>query len=207
VLPSDADVNTYLYDFADNPRMSKVMIHFDMNRSGAGMAWDFFIGSRSWLIDYLEDYDLWKFDLPETRCICAAVNSYPFNCWKDMFIDDLNVDSVRSRLLVEGEAILRAKDYNIDRLIKSSKRYCKIAGYTVPIANIPFVYASEAGNKMAVGEPFAAVYSDSSKGRIVSLRSVDPTGVDVSTIATKYGGGGHKHASGFKVPFDWCGDV
>jgi hypothetical protein len=36
---------------------------FDMNRSGAGLAWDYFqpMTSRLRFIDYLEDRDLWRF--------------------------------------------------------------------------------------------------------------------------------------------------
>ena len=37
-------------------------------------------------------------------------------------------------------------------------------------------------------------------GRVFSLRSTEE-GLDVSEIAKQYGGGGHKHASGFRVPY------
>ncbi|WP_224794071.1 DHHA1 domain-containing protein [Pseudomonas fluorescens] len=33
-----------------------------------------------------------------------------------------------------------------------------------------------------------------------SLRSTDE-GMDVSEVASQYGGGGHRNASGFRVPF------
>lgn len=54
---------------------------------------------------------------------------------------------------------------------------------------------------MAQGEPFAACYWDTPTHRIFSLRSSD-TGMDVSTIAKQYGGGGHVHAAGFRVNRD-----
>ena len=37
--------------------------------------------------------------------------------------------------------------------------------------------------------------------RIFSLRSTED-GLDVSEIASKFGGGGHKHAAGFSVPLE-----
>lgn len=49
------------------------------------------------------------------------------------------------------------------------------------------------------GEKFAACYWDTPDGRVFSLRSTDD-GMDVSEIAKVFGGGGHEHASGFKVP-------
>jgi nanoRNase/pAp phosphatase (c-di-AMP/oligoRNAs hydrolase) len=35
--------------------------------------------------------------------------------------------------------------------------------------------------------------------RVFSLRST-PEGMDVSEIAKQYGGGGHKHSAGFRIP-------
>ena len=58
---------------------------------------------------------------------------------------------------------------------------------------------SDAGHLMAQGEPFAACYWDTLDGRVFSLRSTDE-GLDVSAIASEYGGGGHAQAAGFKVP-------
>jgi oligoribonuclease NrnB/cAMP/cGMP phosphodiesterase (DHH superfamily) len=57
---------------------------------------------------------------------------------------------------------------------------------------------SDAAAKLAVGWPFAAYYWDSPTGREFGLRSA-PDGLDVSVIARKFGGGGHKHAAGFKL--------
>lgn len=51
---------------------------------------------------------------------------------------------------------------------------------------------------MGENEPFAVCYWDTEKKRTFSLRSTDK-GVDV--VAVKFGGGGHKHAAGFSVPF------
>lgn len=54
---------------------------------------------------------------------------------------------------------------------------------------------------MAQGELFAACYWDTPTGRVFSLRSTDE-GMDVSVIASQYGGGGHRNAAGFRVAFD-----
>jgi nanoRNase/pAp phosphatase (c-di-AMP/oligoRNAs hydrolase) len=59
--------------------------------------------------------------------------------------------------------------------------------------------ASEAGDEMCKGKPFAATYYVDKDGMYnFSLRSSED-GIDVSEIAKVYGGGGHKHAAGFKV--------
>jgi nanoRNase/pAp phosphatase (c-di-AMP/oligoRNAs hydrolase) len=60
------------------------------------------------------------------------------------------------------------------------------------------MYASEAGNIMSESFPFAGTYYDTALHRVFSLRSRE-SGIDVSEIAVRFGGGGHKHAAGFKV--------
>mgnify|MGYP001450666450 FL=1 len=72
-----------------------------------------------------------------------------------------------------------------------------IAGYQVPCVNTNSL-ASEIGNDLAKGQPFAAMYCDNADKRIFSLRS-DVDGVDVANIAKLFGGGGHFHAAGFAV--------
>lgn len=172
---------------------------FDMDRSGAGICWDFFFPDkpRPRLIDHIEDRDLWRFKLPQTREIQAAVFSYPydFSLW-----DDLTAGPV-GRFAVEGKAIERKHFKDIDELLGVCQRRMKIGGHDVPVASLPYTLTSDAGHKMATGEPFAACYWDTPNGRVFSLRSTDE-GMDVSEIAKQYGGGGHRNAAGFQLPYD-----
>jgi oligoribonuclease NrnB/cAMP/cGMP phosphodiesterase (DHH superfamily) len=171
---------------------------FDMNRSGAGIAWDFFFPgqSRPALINHIEDRDLWLFKLDGTREILANIFSYPldFEVWDTLFT--ASAEEMRS----DGIAIERKQKKDVAELTDKSKRRMVIGGFDVPVANLPPVYASDAGHLMCEGESFAACYWDTPDGRSFSLRSSD-AGEDVSAIAQQYGGGGHRNAAGFKVPF------
>jgi len=173
---------------------------FDMDRSGAGITWDYFFPDkpRPELINYIEDRDLWRFALSKTREIQAAVFSYPydFEVW-----DGLMHSVDLSRLALEGEAIERKHHKDIAELTGVVTRNMKIGGYVVPMANLPYTLTSDAGHLLAEGYPFAGCYWDTPDGRVFSLRSRDD-GADVSEIAKQYGGGGHKNASGFHVPFN-----
>lgn len=190
---------------ADQDRMegvpyARVYTVFDMERSGAGMAWDFFHPGkpRPRLIDHLEDRDLWRFKLPRTREIQAAVFSYPysFGTWGALMTDRLD------GLAVEGEAIERKHHKDVAELVHVCKRRLVIGGHSVWAASLPYTLTSDAGHLMAgPGEPFAACYWDTPDGRVFSLRSRDD-GMDVAEVAKLYGGGGHKHASGFRVPYE-----
>lgn len=59
-------------------------------------------------------------------------------------------------------------------------------------------YELEAERDAIKADSDAATYYDDSDGRRWSLRST-PEGADVAQIAEAFGGGGHKHAAGFRM--------
>ena len=172
---------------------------FDMEHSGAILTWEhYFPGQRPpQLLEHIEDRDLWRFNMLGTREIQANVFSYPydFKVWDELM--DMPVDD----LLAEGRAIERKHFKDIHELLGVVTRRMVIGGYNVPIANLPYIHVSDAAHKLCEGEPFAGCYWDTPKGRVFGLRSTD-AGVDVSEIAKQYGGGGHRNASGFTIPYD-----
>lgn len=179
---------------------------FDMERSGAGLTWDYFHPGppRPRLIDHIQDRDLWRFSLPYTRLISAALFSHPydFELWDDyMSRDDL------STLIVEGGAIERKHKQDIANLLPVVRRDMVIGGIRMPVANLPLTLTSDAGHQMATAASgIAACYWDTPEGRVFSLRSTDD-GPDCQAIAVQYGGGGHAHAAGFRMPLGWEGDA
>jgi len=179
----------------------KQLAHFtDLNRSGATLAWDYlFPGEdRPLLLGHIEDRDLWRFKLPGTREIQAAVFSYEytFELWDKL----MSADQVELlKLTAAGAAIERKHHKDVAELVGVCKRRMVIGGHEVPVASLPYTLVSDAGHLMAVGEPFSACYWDTAEGRVFGLRSAD-NGLDVSEVAKQYGGGGHARAAGFKVP-------
>ena len=172
--------------------------NFDMDKSGAMMTWEYMFPALKppQLLRHIEDRDLWRFVLPYTREIQAAVFSYPyeFDVWDSLM--DMSLDT----LVSQGKAIERKHHKDIAELLAVTARRMNIGGFNVPVANLPYTFSSDAGHVMGNGEPFAACYYDVPDGRVFSLRSED-SGEDVSAIAKLYGGGGHAHAAGFKVSF------
>lgn len=169
---------------------------FDMNKSGAVLAWEWFHAYEApQLLQHIQDRDLWKFELEGTREIQAALYSYPmeFDVWDRLMEMDL------AELRKEGEAINRAHMKNVNGLVEYLVQRQVIAGYEVPVLNCNYMFASDAGHAMAKGEAFSATYYDTQENRKYSLRSSNEGGIDVSAIAAKFGGGGHKHAAGFKL--------
>jgi oligoribonuclease NrnB/cAMP/cGMP phosphodiesterase (DHH superfamily) len=183
---------------------------FDMNRSGAGLTWDYFFAGekRPRLIDHIEDRDLWRFALPGTREINGCIFSHPydFETW-DSLVNEAEEEDLFASMKAEGRAIDRKMLKDIAELLGVATRRMKIGGVEVPVVNLPYTMASEAAGKLAEGAPFAAAYFDREDARVFSLRSRGDNGADVSAIAKMYGGGGHKNAAGFQMPVGWEGDA
>lgn len=182
---------------------------FDMDRSGAQIAWDYFNPGteRPGLVDYVGDRDLWWFKLPLSREINAFIfaHEYTFKNWD--YLNAMLGDHMSQQAAADmGGAIERKHHKDIAELLTQTTREMVIGGHRVPVANLPYTMASDAAGKLAEGQPFGATYFDKPGGRVFSLRSRGD-GLDVSAIAAAYGGGGHRNAAGFQMPVGWEGDA
>lgn len=179
----------------------KLNIIFDMNKSGARLSWEYFHPDTSIpaLVAFIEDRDLWRFNIEATKLVSNAIFSYEydFKIWDEL---RRRCDNDLSGLILEGKAIMRKHDKDIKELLTVTKHKMIIAGVEVYAANLPYTMASDACHILCEESklPFAATYYDTPTGRIFSLRSLD-NGADVSEIASRYNGGGHVHAAGFKL--------
>jgi uncharacterized protein len=170
--------------------------HFDLEKSGAVLAWEWAHGTPApWLLQYVQDKDLWTWKLPASREISAGLNSYPydFKIW-----DSLEKDVLER----EGRAILRFEHELVKRIIRHAI-WVRFEGQTVPCVQSA-ILTSQIGEQLSSGWPFCLIWHDRSGRRHFSLRS-EQAGADVAKIAVKYGGGGHTHAAGFSVPLGVAG--
>ena len=198
--PNMAESFEQFADLAEFHGFYPIRALFDMERSGAMLAWNYFFPriAPPKLIEHIQDRDLWRFALPKTREIQANVFSYPY----DFAVWDKLIGSDMETLAAEGEAIERKHFKDIAELVKVCRREITIGGIVVPAASLPYTLTSDAGHLMATehASKIGVCYWDTPDGRVFSLRSTDD-GPDVSEIAKQYGGGGHAHASGFRVPY------
>ena len=178
---------------------------FDMTRSGAGMAWDhFFPGEpRPWFVDYVEDRDLWRHALPHSEELCAYLGAVPFDFteWDKLASgsssEDRAADIERYQHL--GAAVLMKVKQYVAEVAKNAVlgEFCGHKG--VPFVNAPQCDISELVHALCVGKPLAVGWFVRGDGmHQYSLRS-EAGGVDVSELARKFGGGGHRHAAGFQL--------
>ena len=184
------------------PSSGKFYSYFDESKSGAVISWNFFFAIQEVpeILLRVQDRDLWKWEYPDTAAVTAALYSYPAEV--EVMCNFLSAGKTQlDQLRHEGRALLRARQKEIDLVIKTSVKLIDLDGCTVPIVNCSPSITSEVGNELAKEYPFAVMWHDFSHYRSFSLRSSADNlrHVDVSEIAKEFGGGGHKHAAGFKV--------
>lgn len=180
-----------------DPKFTSVYSYGNL-KSGAMLTWNYFFPTHPVprFVEHVDDRDRWQFKIIGTREVQANVFSYDytFENWNMLFTMDI------AQQIKEGAAIERAQAKNIKELKNVVVRRMNIGGYNVPVANIPYQFGSDMCNQLAKDEPFSAYYYDKPEFREFGLRSVDG-GVNVSDVAVQYGGGGHKHASGFRITY------
>jgi oligoribonuclease NrnB/cAMP/cGMP phosphodiesterase (DHH superfamily) len=167
--------------------------------SGAMLTWRYFYPGIEVprFIKYIDDRDRWQFKLPGSKEVQSNVFSYEytFENWDMLMDQDLDAQ------IRDGTAIERRLAKEIKELMGVVVRRMNIGGYNVPVANVPYQLGSDICHALAKNEPFSAYYYDKPTGREFGLRSEDG-GKHVGEIAKFYGGGGHEHASGFRVTFE-----
>lgn len=186
---------------------------FDMDRSGAGIAWDYFNKGkeRPLMINCIEDRDLWRWKVQDSKYILFSLDSInkTFKDW-NYFADSIEIRPEQINPFggfqhhkMIGKKIADFQQNLIDIIIRNVE-FLLIDGVKVPAVNSP-VLMSYIGDELVQKYGIGAIYYKNKKGFRFSLRS-DPKLHDCSKIAEKFGGGGHIAASGFGVK-SFCFEV
>lgn len=174
---------------------------FDMERSGVGITWDFFFRSRPLprFLSYIQDRDLWTFKIEETNEFITFFYEQPhdFNIWLE-YLDEGKVEEA----LQKGRHWREYQDMLIERV--SRRANCVIQNIDGNYQIVAYVnnsdLKSDIGNKIFKFFPYADFaciwdYHLHKNSVSISLRSTDDR-TDVSKIASKFSGGGHRNAAG-----------
>ena len=171
--------------------------HFDMTKSGAILSWEFFHPGKEApkFIQYIQDRDLWKWELEYSKEFSAAFDMVPFEFEEFEKFEDSSVfdDAVK-----RGSYILAYSKTVVKKVCEKAKPR-KFNGMDVLVVNSSH-WMSEIGARLSPNCDFAVIwYYDHEKRNIkVSLRSFHDL-IDVCEIAKSFGGGGHKRAAGFSL--------
>jgi oligoribonuclease NrnB/cAMP/cGMP phosphodiesterase (DHH superfamily) len=156
---------------------------------------------------YIADWDVWKFEYGnDTRNFITAFNAYDMNpaskLW-DRFLcfPDGMINSAASELIRQGETMTIYRDGWANEVCKSKGFAVDFEGYKCFALNLP--NCNSEYFKSVDNGTYEILMPFSFNGDLWTI-SLYSKVIDVSEIAKKYGGGGHKGASGFQcktLPF------
>lgn len=183
---------------------------FDTDHSGATIAWSYFHPDTPvpTLLKYVEDGDLYRFGLPDSREVLAYVytltNSFASFDIKNVekwntFVAEMEDPNERKRIVETGRLFAQYHEHVVLHGIHHAE-IVQFEGYECYLTGSSGEFASDIGNRLArLKPPIAIIIFADAEALRVSLRS--DGSVNVATLAQKYGGNGHPAAAGFEIPF------
>ena len=176
---------------------------YALDNSGCVIAWRYFHPGKGvpYLLEVIQDNDLFLFTNPESHRLVASLQ-YAAHTFKefDRIAKMMQTKRGRMSMLRDGDVLKNAEDMMIARLVERAERVV-FEGYTVYAVNTPLYYSQIANVISRVKKvPFGITWFYREGKLQVSLRT-SKSGVDVSQLAKKYGGGGHRGAAGFALDY------
>jgi len=167
----------------------------DVDRSGAGIAWDWWHPTlpRPWWVDYVEDRDLWRWALPDSRAINAWIGCHHLTF--DLFFLWGEAEVVPDEIMVEAGGALRMLNATVARQARYA-RSCEIGGDVMPVVNAT-AHMSETTEEVLIlhDATLAAYFTHNGTAWNYGFRSIDGS---ARAVAERLGGGGHPNAAGCK---------
>jgi oligoribonuclease NrnB/cAMP/cGMP phosphodiesterase (DHH superfamily) len=177
-------------------------LHFDMGKSGARLAWEFFHPGAPLpaLVRHVEDRDLWAWQYPETAGYVAALDMEPFDFARWQQIADF-APAETAAFVARGQA-MDEKFRHLAQDVAGGAQPLLFNGQAGLMVNAPGAFHSLVGELLSrQSGTFALMWAVGKDGQVkVGLRS--QRGYDCSPLAVSMGGGGHAQACGFRLPAD-----
>lgn len=201
----------------------KIYIKLDNAQSGAGLVYSEVreyenlkarknIYLWSTLVAYVQDRDLWKFNLPYSKEINVYIkhklgeydSSQPHSMLAKLEVVARTLSSIPSLypLVEAANQILADQKALVRSVVARASKYLihGVAMRLVVVNETEVEFTSEIGNELAKGkEGMGAIVYFQPNGKCkLSLRSIGD--IDVTTLTKQFGGGGHKNAGSCMLP-------
>lgn len=171
---------------------------FDIHHAACVLVWNYFFPDNKvpLLLQHVEDGDMWNLVLPHTQevSILLFMMGFDFEKWSEFSLQ-LEDITLKENIYKKAEVLGGYQDFLVER-IASRAQDGIFEGHEVKIINSP-IFVSEIGHLLCEYSPVTIIWYQSGDEKRVSLRS--DGSVDVSVLAEKYGGGGHREAAAFRI--------
>ncbi len=176
----------------------------DISEAACVLCWRFFFPDRPvpTAIVLVGDRDIWRLAEPDSPAFNEGLfheNTHPENdnLWLPLLKND---PAAVKRLVKRGQILLEAR-------LSAIRRQVSRAGFAIRFEGHRTLAINRNGDGdlghhiLSLGYEIAYCYSDGyQNGRLVTFVTLYAEHVDVSAIAVKFGGGGHRGAAGFSFP-------
>ncbi|ALT76834.1 DHH family phosphoesterase [Paucibacter sp. KCTC 42545] len=175
------------------------VVHFDMSKSGARLAWEFFLPEQPLpdLVRFIEDRDIWAWQYPESGAYLSALDmeAKEFERWQE--IAAFSPDETAA-FMARGAA-MDEKYRKLCADLAEGAQPLTFNGITGLMVNAPGMFHSLVGDLLsAKSGTFALMWSAGAGGAVkCGLRS--QRNFDCIPLAESLGGGGHAQACGFRM--------
>ncbi|KWU17942.1 DHHA1 domain-containing protein [Burkholderia cenocepacia] len=173
---------------------------FDMGKSGARLAWEYFHPGNPVpsLVAHIEDRDLFKWELEASRPFLAELDKLPydFQVWKRV----LEMSAGEYSEFIKPGVVAHEKYMSLCHEIAKDARPIELDGQAGLQVNCHPVFVDDVGQILfdRTGT-FAAMWHVGTHPSIkVSLRA--GPGFRVKELAEAFGGGGHPRSAAFRLP-------
>jgi hypothetical protein len=164
-------------------------VTFDLARSGAGLVWDEWVGGpRPWLVDYVEDRDIWRKALPDTDAVAAWLAQVDRTM---LMWDRLGSTHSPQTAVQEGRRVLASRDRYIDSVAPQAQ----VIPGRLALVNAPAWAVSDLLERLCERHhvPLAVAWHVEQDGRV----RCSARGTGARELAERFGGGGHPRAAGW----------
>lgn len=192
-----------------NTKIHGAVVILDNSHSGAGLCWEYFTGrcvNENKLVTYVEDWDLWRFDLGENT---KYIHHFLLEKVKTLVNWDILDEAMREEsslfaMLKVGAMNKEAHDDEVNDIACYAVNVIIEGEYGLAV-ECPRKLVSDVGHTLAKKcGTYGAMYTIDLEENLVywSFRSVkEEDSYDVEVLAKKLGGGGHKNAARTTVSF------
>lgn len=175
------------------------VVHFDMSKSGARLAWEFFHPEQPLpdLFRYIEDRDIWAWQYPESGAFLSALDmeSKEFVRWQE--IAAFSPEQVAS-FMARGAA-MDEKYRKLCADLAEGAQPLTFNGVEGLMVNAPGMFHSLVGDLLSAKSGTFALMWSAGQGGAVKCGLRSQRSFDCIALAESMGGGGHAQACGFRM--------
>jgi len=178
------------------------VVHFDMKKSGARLAWEFFHPEKPVpdLVRYVEDRDIWVWQYPQSPGFLAALDMEPFDFtrWQAL----ANLEGAALAAYIDRGQAMDEKFAKLAEGMAEGAQALTFNGVTGLMVNVPSAFHSLVGDILAKKSGTFALLWTVDKSGVVKCGLRSRRDYSCIALAESMGGGGHAQACGFKMPRD-----